>query len=401
MLLNAQPPCHLTYCLNIHPGETWPENLAAIRDHALAVRRLVAPEQPFGLGLRLSRRAAETLAQPDPLAAFHHFLDDHRLYVFTVNGFPYGTFHGARVKTDVYRPDWRTAERRDYTILLADILAALLPPDGEGSISTVPGSYRAWIKSAADEAAIAGNLADVVLHLADLRRRTGKLIHLGLEPEPDCWLETTQDALDAFAGPLREHGRPRIMRQEGCGRDAAEALLRDHLGICFDTCHLAVQFEPLDQSLRRLGDAGIRVSKVQLSAALTAAPTTAARLRLQPFLDPVYLHQVKLGAGGVRAAAFPDLPDALAADASAGDSWRIHFHVPLYFAGDGTLGTTAEFLDAAFFRETARQRISHLEIETYTFHVLPESLRAPDVSASIAREYAWVMPRAQAAWRPE
>ena len=37
--------------------------------------------------------------------------------------------------------------------------------------------------------------------------------------------------------------------------------------------------------------------------------------------------------------------------------------------------------------------LEHLEIETYTFDVLPEELRAQDVAASIAREYEWLLPR--------
>ena len=113
MLVRRSPPLHLTYCLNIHAGQTWAENLAAIRQHALRVRDAVPHRGAFGLGLRLSAAAAEELAAPTALADFRTLMADEGLYAFTINGFPYGRFHGTAVKADVYRPDWRTAERRD------------------------------------------------------------------------------------------------------------------------------------------------------------------------------------------------------------------------------------------------------------------------------------------------
>jgi hypothetical protein len=147
MKIQSDPPIHLTYCLNIHPCETWEENFAAIKEHALAVRDSVAPDKAFGLGLRLSNKAAKALSVVGKLQEFKNFLAENNLYVFTINGFPYGRFHGTKVKENVYKPDWRTSERRDYTIALADILSALLPENVEGSISTVPCTYKSWIST--------------------------------------------------------------------------------------------------------------------------------------------------------------------------------------------------------------------------------------------------------------
>ena len=397
MLIRPQPPLHLTYCLNVHPGERWSENLAAIETHARAVRDRVAPTQPFGLGLRLSRQAADELAGGPNLAAFRRMLADNLLYAFTVNGFPYGSFHGAPVKTQVYRPDWSLAERRDYTIRLAEILAALLPDGVDGSISTVPLSYKPWGSSDGQLRTMIDNLVAVVARLAALRRETGREIHIGLEPEPDCLLETTDEVVRFFEGPLASHGVPMLASLLACSRPEAETLLRRHLGVCVDTCHLAVQFESPTASLARLRRHGIRVSKIQLSAALEvdAAPTPPARLR--EFCDPVYLHQVRRRSANV-ITGYADLPEALAAPESGAPSvWRIHFHVPLYFTGDADLRSTAPALDDAFWAEIARGDISHLEIETYTFHVLPPSLRTGTVAESIAREFAWVLPRCKAA----
>lgn len=181
--------------MNVHPGETWAQNMAAIRDMALAVRDRVCRDQPFGLGLRLSNAASLSLSEPSARNEFKTFLDEHSLYVFTVNAFPYGAFHDTRVKEQVYLPDWRESARRDYTIRVADILANLLPDSVSGSISTVPCSYRQWMRTREDTDAVVRNLMDTVIHLSNIERETGKTVHVGLEPEPDCYLETTNDII--------------------------------------------------------------------------------------------------------------------------------------------------------------------------------------------------------------
>src|SRR5438132_878800 len=97
---------HLTYCTNIHPGESWSEVRANLERHVVRVKERIAPRERFGIGLRLSAQAARELASPPLMMAFRRWLDAHDLYVFTINAFPYGAFHGTRVKEDVYRPDW-------------------------------------------------------------------------------------------------------------------------------------------------------------------------------------------------------------------------------------------------------------------------------------------------------
>ena len=396
MLIRQQPPLHLTYCLNVHPGETWEENFNAIRTHALAVRDLVAPGRPFGLGLRLGRKAAETLlARAETLDRFRGFLADHSLYAFTINGFPYGAFHGIPVKTDVYRPDWSRPERLEYTRLLAAILAQLLPEGMDGSISTVPLAYGRQPRTEAEILPFVEDLMGCVVLLHLLRLQTGREIHLGLEPEPDCALESTEDVVRFFSGPLRSPGLKILGNLLACGSSEAETVLRRHLGVCFDTCHLALRFENLTNSLARLEREGIRVSKVQLSAALEASPTESARVRLREFCDPVYLHQVSARAVSSGAECrFADLTEALKEPTlTADETWRIHFHVPLYFTGDENIRSTADTLTPEFWAALACRRISHLEIETYTFHVLPPSLQTGGVDRSIAREFEWVSRR--------
>ena len=398
--MKADPnlPLHLTYCLNIHPGETWDENARAIREHATKVRDRVAPGRRFGLGLRLSRTAAGQLARPAALESFRAFLRDEDLYAFTINGFPFGAFHGGRVKERVYAPDWRQPERRDYTLLLAEVLGVLVPEGVSGSISTVPCSYAAWIQSPADVRAMAMYLLDSVVGLAGIEERCGRELHIGLEPEPDCHVQTVAQAVrfveEELLGPFARDYLASRAKWDGA---TAERKVRRHLGVCVDTCHLAVQFEDPVEMLQLLQARGIRVSKIQLSAALRAPDTATALADLPPFRDEVYLHQVRIRGAGGDIRTFPDLGAALDAARQGGveGEWRVHFHVPLYAGSYGRLESTGAALTPEFFGRVARGAggVEHLEIETYTFHVLPEAIRPASIDESIAREYEWTLSR--------
>ena len=383
----------MTYCLNIHPGESWEDVKSAVALHALGVKKLVSPRAPFGLGLRLACRAVEELRRSGETAEWRKWLERHGLYVFTVNGFPYGTFHGQPVKTAVYRPDWRTPERLNYTLELAEALAELLPEGQDGSISTAPGSYKAWVRGSGDRRQIARQLAAAAAALAELECRTGREIHLGLEPEPDCLLETTGETVRFFNDLLIPEGVPAVRARLGCTPPEAERLLRRHLGVCVDACHLAIQGEDLASSLMRLQDAGIRLSKLQLSAALKT-PGPAAAAELAPFDDAVYLHQVKARDAAGRRHAYADLPEYLEAcrnGTAPGGEARIHVHVPLDWRGDGTIQTTADVLTAALRERVRRLERPHLEVETYTFCILPPALRARPVEASLAAELRYAL----------
>jgi len=396
LIIRESRPLHLTYGLSVHPGETWEENFEAIRTVTLEIRSRVSPHQAFGLGLRLGHLAAAGLSSPDAIDRFRAFLREQNLYVFTINGFPYGSFHNTRVKENVYRPDWRSLRRRDYTLQLSCILERLLPPGIVGSISTSPGSYKGWITSDADRALMVRNLMDCVAQLHDIRERTGKEIHLGLEPEPDCLLETTAEAISFFNEDLAQAGEQYLGQVTGRSPTETGEIIARHLGVCFDTCHMSLQFENLSESLALLGKQGIRISKVQLSSALKTVYNAANRERLEEFCDPVYLHQVKVSRGANGIASFRDLPEALAASDTTlreGKEWRVHYHVPLYYTGDHGLQSTSSDLNPSFFDTMAESDCQHLEIETYTFNVLPEYLRSKGLVASVADEYGWVLER--------
>jgi sugar phosphate isomerase/epimerase len=407
---------HLTYCTNVHPGESWAEVRANLERHVLAVRRRVAPDAPFGLGLRLSARAADELSAPDVLAELREFLGAHRLYVFTVNGFPYGPFSGTPVKEHVYRPDWLEDARLRYTDRLAALLAELLPADVGGSISTVPGAFKPRVRAAGDADAMADRLVRAAATLHAIRERTGKSIILALEPEPCCHCETIAETIAFFTRVFSRRSIAALARLTGIGAGASEAALRRHLGVCFDACHMAVEFEEPAAALDALAAAGIAVGKIQLSAGLAVevAPGDAeTRRALARFAEGVYLHQV-VARSGDQLRRYLDLPEALATVGDPGaaslvhaeppdgardapSAWRIHFHVPLFREHLGRFRSTQPYVRALL--ELIRRDVPspHLEVETYTWDVLPEEYRDEPVDVAVARELVWVRERLEAA----
>jgi sugar phosphate isomerase/epimerase len=387
---------HLGYCTNIHPGESWDEIRANLGRYVPGVKRLVSPDAPFGLGLRLSCIAARQLARPEALAEFADFLRRESLYVFTINGFPYGPFHGTRVKEGVYLPDWRDEARLEYTNLLADLLAQWVPAGTGscGSISTVPGAFRAAVGGASDSQRIAEMLVRLAAHVVQLERRTGRRIVLALEPEPCCLLETVEQTVAFF----REHlhsaaAASRLAKLTGLDAAAAARALRDHLGVCLDLCHAAVEFEDPAECLHELEAAGIAVAKIQVTAGLRIPRvTTESAEALRRLEDGVYLHQVvERSEDGL--ARFEDLGAALASDGwrRRDSEWRVHFHVPVFLGALDGFASTQGFVREALSLHRARSRSPHLEVETYTWSVLPERERSLPVEEAIARELEWVV----------
>ncbi len=391
---------HLTYCTNIHPGEQLDEVEDNLRSYTVPLKNRLTPDEPMGVGLRLSNDASEELAAG--AARFHRFkelLEEHDLYVFTLNGFPYGGFHRRRVKDDVYRPDWRTRERLRYTERLVDILDQLLPEELEGSISTSPLSYKPWLEEEDDREeafqAATVNLAGAAAALFDLRERTGRLIHLGIEPEPDCLIENTAETISFFEERLLRGGAQHLRKARGLSAAQAEDVLREHVRLCYDTCHFAVEFESPEEVLSAFARAGIRLSKLQISAALHVPLTRGSRAELtealEPFAESTYLHQVVARSSDGSLHRYPDLSAALPElAAEEADAWRIHYHVPIFVEAFHNLYSTQADILPAVDGVLRTGACRHLEIETYTWDVLPDDLKT-DVVTSIEREYEWVL----------
>jgi sugar phosphate isomerase/epimerase len=370
MKLPGSPDAHLTYCLNVHPVETLADVEAAVRCDAAAVfahvREATGYAGQCGLGLWLPAGAAVELSDADALRHFRDMLADCGFYVFTLNGFPYGRFHGERVKDAVYRPDWADPRRLDYTLRLADLLAALLPDGVPGSISTLPIAYRSCTTDETVRKS-AEALRRVAAHLDRIHAETGRDIVLALEPEPDCWLDEVETVLAFF------------------DRHLPDAALRRRIGVCLDVVHAAVLFESPLEVLTRLHAAGIRVPKMHLAAALTVdgLDRAGSDAALAPFRDEVYLHQTRVRtSGGV--VALPDLP---AGDEGPAGQWRVHYHLPLCWQPPPPLGSTRGEVTPELLAAARADGVTQFEVEVYTLGLLQGQ---PDPTATLAADLAHV-----------
>ncbi len=388
--LKAQP--HLTYCTNIHAGESWEEVRDSLNTFVPPIRDALTQGAPMGIGLRLSGQAAFSLQDSHTLKAFQQQLLGLNAYVFTLNAFPYGQFHGTQVKQDVYLPDWTSPERLRYTLACIDILVALLPEGVDGSISTVPVGFRDAAQAPGALDNILDHLLQCVVHLVDCAQRQGKLIALALEPEPACYLETTQEAADFILDHMRSPAVVSKLAQTlSCSNEQAMAALRTHLGVCFDVCHSAVAFEDPLQAMRQLRAVGICIPKIQLSSAVRIPDMRADLLpALHMFDDAVYLHQVVVQSQDLTR--FLDLPQAMAAyqAGQANGEWRVHCHVPVFLEHTGAISTTQAQLLQTLQGCKLEGFSSHLEVETYTWDVLPAALKTDSKAQAIARELQFV-----------
>jgi hypothetical protein len=378
LLMKLKHGLHLAYCTNIHRGETWREIFAALKSHALAVRQKVSPRQPFAIGLRLGNKASLELSQPEALLAFQRWLAKNECYVFTINGFPFGLFHGTRVKEQVYAPDWTSPERLAYTNRLFDLLAKIVPAGVEGSVSTVPGSFKEFIRSKEQTKAIRANLWRCVQHISRTSKKAKRHLHLGLEPEPLGLLENSSETAAFFEQIRRDYRR--------------DSRLDEFLGVNYDTCHFAIEFEEPSRAIATLQREGIKISKIHLSSALQTRPTSEARTALKQFADNVYLHQVIARGKNGKLAFFRDLPDALSSPNTQAGEWRVHFHVPLHAPAAEPFKNTNDHLLGVLDLLAANPKLcSHLEMETYTWEVLPRGLRSRGVVRQLTAEYEWTL----------
>lgn len=371
---------HLGYSTNIHRGNTWEETFSSLQQATLAVRQQACPaDTPYGIGLRLSNTASEELAIETNLDALKRWLDQHNCYVFTINGFPYGNFHETRVKEQVYVPDWQSTKRLDYTKRLFSLLAELSPKGAEGSVSTLPGSFKPWISKPSELQDIQQHLLLCAEHIEALSERYDCDFHLGLEPEPFGYLETTNEMI-VFMDSLRS-------------ATSQPDLINRRIGVNYDTCHMAIQFETAAESLKRLIEEKIRLSKIHLSSALKVQASASTKAALSQFNDPIYLHQVVSRDTNGQIQRWQDLDLALGAKEEqqhCEQEWRIHFHVPLYAELVAGLDTTVEHLeDTLDFLAQNPSYCTHLEFETYTWEVLPPNMRANSVVDQLVAEHQW------------
>ena len=306
---------HLTYSTLVHPGDTWDDMWTSLTTYVPQVQKRVCPSAPFGVSLRLSNASASTLVKSKPERdKLKSFLADSNMYLYTVNAFPYGPFKNQIVKKEVYEPDWSTDARAVYTMQVADILAEMAAPHVQPSIQSPPLGFKPKVTGPEYVNAFTRHVISVIAHMVQLEKRTGRTVTLALEPEPACFLETTEEAVAYFKDHLYAADSVRsLMTQTGLSKSQAETALRNHLGMVYDICHQAVEYEDIGKSLQALADAGIPVFKLQEAAALRVPVVTQEIVEaMRPFAETVYLTQtVEMRKG--KMTRYLNLEDAFAA----------------------------------------------------------------------------------------
>lgn len=356
----------LSYCTNVHPGRTVSEVEWGLDQFTLPIKANFGSELAAGLWLA-APVVRELEQEPDGLQRFSDGVMRRGLTCYTLNAFPYGDFHSARVKENVYLPDWVQHERLEYTLACARCLAAFLPESSEGSISTVPLGFKPFEHPSDFADRCADQLIELARGLDQLRARTGRMIRLAIEPEPFCVIETTAETIQFF-NRLRD-------RADSTG---ARKLVDTHLGVCYDVCHQSVEFEDVAQSIRSLDAAQIRINKVHITCAIeirSPGQRPDALAALARYVEPRYLHQTFARTATGEIVRYVDLDHSLTSQPSAdfrnAPIWRVHFHVPVNADQLGPLETTREDLKRALAVIPELDYAPHLEVETYTWEVLP------------------------------
>ena len=376
------------YCTNVHAGNDYASTLENLERYAVAVKQQVSPDSPMGVGLWLPASTAQELIEQDRIAEFRDWLHEHGLLVFTMNGFPYGDFHQTVVKHAVYRPTWAEAERLEYTLNLVRILTGLLPEGAEGSISTLPIGWPTDNGAEVLDAA-AENFRVLVGLLAEHEADTGHCVHIDIEPEPGCLFDTSDDIIRFFQEYL-------------LGRGNDEHTLR-YLRLCHDVCHAAVMGETQADILAAYQEAGLKIGKVQLSAAVKCdfssfsdSERSEAIEQLNRFQEERYQHQTVLQhyTQAKLSHLYEDLPlalDALTNSSLNEITLRTHFHVPIFLDRFGLLQATRQDVVECLRLIETHSDCKHFEVETYAWNVLPQELQAPDLADGIAQEMQWVL----------
>ncbi len=376
----------LGYCSNIHPGEVWEDHFKELQSYVPIVKKQVCPNQAFGLGLRIANLASiELTSHPEKLLTFKKWLEKEDLFIFTINGFPYGGFHHDIVKDLVHQPDWTTPDRLEYTKRLATILVKIMPENlQKAGISTSPLSYKFWWNSTEMPEAFhqsTKQIVELALFLNALKIETGKSIHLDLEPEPDGLLGNHQDFIRWYEEDL-------VVKYP-----ELEGILKEHIQICFDVCHYGVSFDDIELSLNDLKNRGIQIGKLQISSALKVDLQTDFEKRmkaLEQYKEPIYLHQVRAKTNQNEIIEFEDLETYLQSSNKDFTEARIHFHVPLFLDNFGDIRSTQEEILKSLQFQKLSKFTEQMEIETYTWGVLPKDYQKP-IEDSIAREVQWVL----------
>lgn len=390
----------IAYCSNVHAGPDWTSACKNLETYTVPIRKSLvasnawADDEPMGIGLWFAQPAATEALLGNRAASLRDWLAEHRLIPFTMNGFPFGNFHQAIVKHQVYLPTWWDRKRFEYTKNLVDLMDLLLPSGMTGSISTLPLAWSNPVPTQTQLETAANHLHEMAIYLDRMLQQSGREIVIAIEPEPGCLFTDSQSLRDFFDRYLLN----------GKNSDVA----RRHLTVCHDICHAAVMREDQAAELDAYRKMGMRIGKVQVSSAieidwdkLSAMGRKHTFSRLQAFAEDRYLHQTHVSSFGRLVEDLPELMATIREPERLEGSWRIHFHVPIYLEslmnGFGTtqseIATCIRKLKPHLGKAVSDSNAildpfftGHYEIETYAWSVLPPEYRGGTLVEDISRE---------------
>jgi hypothetical protein len=383
MQLNHSAPPRL---LHQHPSRrNVAGNVCFAQNYTLAVREKVCPHAPFAIGLRLSERAAVELS--DRKNTCWNFSAGSKKIPATFSpstDFLTASFT-ARASRNRFTARLDFAGAVAYTNLLFDLLAELLPAGIEGSVSTLPGSFKEFHPSTAKALkTIRQNIWRCVEHIARVSEKTKRKLHLGLEPEPLCLLENSAETIPFLRATPRRTSKTTRASTNISASITTPAISPWNLRSRKTPCPACVNH-------------GIKISKIHLSSALKVSPTPEAREELKKFSDDVYLHQVVARDESGKLTKFrtllvlgrvSNLPtvwsNCLAGWwlGGGGNFWKL----PFLLLGVSALYTGGMFLNDAFDAEFDRQRRAGTPDSVR--ENFPETRLAFSASASSAREFS-------------
>lgn len=375
---------HLAHCSNLYRGDSWAETLGRLEQYWLPIRARVCPDRPMGISLRLSGRAARELSDPDQMRAFRKWLDRHGAYVFSIHSFPCGHFRDRLAPPRVFVPDWTSPERTAFTNLLCDLLVQLLPPDVEGTISTLPGGVKSAFYAPEELALIRTHLWQCIEHLDRTRERTGRMIRLALEPTPHCLLETSGEILEFFHTFRREHMN--------------DSRLIELLTVAYDAAHFAVEFEDPIAVLACFREAHIKLGKIQFGVVPRICPCPEICQFLEPLQETEYQHHVVAWMPDGQRIIFRNLAEAkrAARESLPAVECRLHLHAPLHTPDGEWFLLTQDHVETLMDQVATDPGLCrHLEIEIQTWDILPAEERTVAVPDQIAADYEWLLTRLQ------
>lgn len=398
MKLDNYKQFDLTYCSNIYSSDTWNDIFVSLKKNIPKISSKLSTNKPFGIGLRLSNNAATQLLENNNIIVFQEWLNENNYYVSTINGFVYGNFYNTNIKDKVYQPDWTTLERASYNDLLIEILSKLCPIGKEIGFSTSPLGYKFSLnkeKETSYNNLVINYLLILLKKLIYIEKLENKTIHIDFEPEADCLLENIHDVINFFEKSLLINLAYKLTEDLNLTLPEAKNYILKHLRICYDICHQSIQFEDHLKNFEILNKRNIKIGKIQLSSALeiNVKKHTLNNLKidLDKFKDEIYLHQVVIKNFDGSFTKYRDLPEALENFVDNKESfWRIHYHLPIFAENYNNLFTTRKEIQTIINFLKTSYITSCLEIETYTWEILPKELKF-NLIESIVREYEWII----------